>query len=81
MGATDRIDLRPQRARVHECQQDLDRALAEMEKTAKHARRTLRHARQLDLAGVHGAASAVRRAEEALDIAQLDLHTASGHDA
>lgn len=36
---------------------------------------------QSDLASVHGAASAVRRAEETLDLAVLDRDTAAGADA
>ena len=55
---------------------ELRSALADLASAAKGAMRSAD-----DLTDVYGAASAVRRAEEALDLARLDLATARGEDA
>lgn len=71
----DREDLTVQRARVEEAAKALYNATDWVAQQAKAAKRTR------DLAPVYGAVKALRRAEEAYDLARLDLATASGEDA
>jgi multidrug resistance efflux pump len=76
-----RDDLSRQFAVVHAAEHDLRAALGGVEREAKVARRTASRASQPDLGDLYAAVNQIRRAEEALDLARLDLHTASGGDA
>jgi hypothetical protein len=78
----DREDLTRQREAVAAARSDLAARLDELEREAKTAARAARTKRgQPDLPAVHAASRAVERAEEALDLAALDLRTAAGDDA
>ena len=74
-------ELQEQVVRLGVARASLADELRAVEQAAKAARRTLARTRQPDLTDFYGATSAVRRAEEALDLAHLDLRTASGEDA
>lgn len=74
-------ELEAQAQRAAEALTVLEQTLADLEHVAGDARKVARRGGTPDLAGVHGAASAVSRAEEAHDLALLDLKTASGEDA
>lgn len=76
-----RGDLTSQLNAFHRAQADLSRTLDRASKEARLASRTLSRIRQPDLNDFYAAVAAVRRAEEALDIAHLDYRTASGEDA
>lgn len=71
----DREDLTAQRGRVEQAATGVYNSLDWLGRQAKAAKRTR------DLAPVYGAVEALRRAEEAYDLARLDLATASGEDA
>jgi hypothetical protein len=78
----DREDLTRQRDAVETARADLAVTLDDLEREARTAARSARTKRgQPDLPAVHAAARAVERAEEALDLAALDLRTAAGDDA
>jgi predicted RNase H-like HicB family nuclease len=78
----DREDLHRQREAVDEARVALAAALDALEREAHTAARASRTRRGTpDLPGVYAAARAVERAEEALDLAALDLRTAAGEDA
>lgn len=81
---SDREDTTKQQAAVAEARQKLHDALSELALeaalAAKVAGSTAKRAPEPDLPAVYAAASAVKRAEEALDLAKADLDTASGGD-
>lgn len=82
MTHADREDLTRQRDALDGARADLAAALDDLEREAKSAARAARTKRGApDLPAVHAAARAVERAEEALDLAALDLRTAAGDDA
>jgi hypothetical protein len=69
-------DVDDQRAALQSARLRLTVALDSLAGTVKAAARG-----RTDLSDVYGAVSAVRRAEEAHDLAALDLATAMGEDA
>jgi hypothetical protein len=81
----DREDLTAQVQAEWDARLTVSEALTALVDAATVARRgmgnTLKSRRMADLGPVHGAASALRRAEEAWDLARLDLETAAGGDA
>lgn len=87
--AFDKEDLTTQQAAVTNAREGLVEALDELIDNAKSARRVaaskakrISHERiASELATVYGASRALERAEETLDLAHLDLATASGEDA
>lgn len=82
MSRPDREDLTRQRETLEAARADLGGRLDDLEREAKAAARAARTKRgQPDLPAVHAAARAVERAEEAVDLAALDLRTAAGDDA
>lgn len=82
MSRPDREDLSRQQEALAVARADLAAALDDLEREAKTAARAARTKRgQPDLPAVHAAARAVERAEEAVDLAALDVRTAAGEDA
>jgi hypothetical protein len=78
----DRENLDGQRAAVAGARGVLARELAWLSSEANAASRIARRPKgRLDLTDVYTAHTAVLRAEEALDLAELDLRTAAGEDA
>ena len=78
----DREDLSRQQEALAAARADLAAALDDLEREATTAARAARTKRGLpDLPAVHAAARAVERAEEAVDLAALDVRTAAGEDA
>lgn len=73
--------LEPQRDHVAACAQSLGEALNALAVEAKAAARVAGRGKVPDLTSVVARHSEVRVAEEALDLAALDLATASGQDA
>lgn len=69
-------DLRAQEDRLLNAWLELSDALDDLGAIAKQASN-----RRADIDDVYGAVSRVRRAEEAHDLAELDLATARGEDA
>lgn len=80
-GQTSRRETTEQMVRLNTARAGLADELRAVEQAAKAARRILGRTRQPDLTEFFGSVNAVRRAEEALDFAHLDLRTASGEDA
>lgn len=79
---TDREDLSDQTGHLAASKDELLTALAVLQGAAKDAQRGSGGKRwQPQLGTVHAAFLAVQRAEEAVDLAALDLHTAAGGDA
>lgn len=77
----DREDYSDQEDRVAVARRDLAEALAALHFAAKAAHRAASSSRGVpDLDDVYAAVSVVRRREEALDIANIDLATAIGAD-
>ncbi len=72
----DRENVAPQVDALSTRMLELRSALADLHSAAKGAMSRIE-----DLSEVYGAMSAVRRAEEAFDLARLDLATARGEDA
>ena len=60
---------------------DLRRRLLDAGNAMERAHRDAVCGRTPDLSALYGAIDAVRRAEEALDLADFDVRTASGEDA
>ncbi len=86
MNRLDREDLTRQREAERETRLALRDALRDVIAEAHGARSrtsgtTALQARTASLDGVYGAVEALRRAEEAHDLAALDLKTAGGGDA
>ena len=82
MTRPDRMDLSAQRDTLSRRRSDLADALAELASEASLAAKVCRRVRgNPDLDAVYAAARAVERAEEAVDLAALDLATAGGEDA
>ncbi len=82
MTRPDREDLTRQQEALAAARADLAAALDLLEREAKDAARAARTKRGVpDLPAVHAAARGVERAEEALDLAALDVRTAAGEDA
>ncbi|MCW2776281.1 MAG: hypothetical protein JWN17_6 [Frankiales bacterium] len=82
MSRPDREDLTRQQEALAAARADLAAALDDLESEAHTAARAARSKRGVpDLPAVHAAARAVERAEEALDLAALDVRTAAGEDA
>lgn len=80
----DREDTATQEAAVEKAREALAAALDGLEMEARAAARVLRRKSlrgNVDLTPVHTEVRTVSRAEEALDLALLDLHTARGEDA
>lgn len=78
----DREDLTAQRERMTQATHDLCAALSALTVSCQYANRALRGLRPtLDLTEVHADHRRVCRAEEAYDLAALDLRTAAGEDA
>ena len=78
----DREDLTRQTAALAEARAALAEALDDLALEAKDAAKAARSKRgPPDLPAVYAAGNAVRRAEEAVDLATLDLATAGGADA
>lgn len=82
MARIDREDLSQQIERLASARSDLADALLGLADEAKRAAKAASSKRgQPDILRVHSHVNAVRQAEEALDLAALDLATASGADA
>lgn len=86
MPITETEDVSAQRAALADAREDLARALdalaADATAAAKRARSRARtRADRVDLTEVHTAHRTVARAEEQVDMAALDVHTAAGGDA
>ncbi|MCU1692490.1 MAG: hypothetical protein JWM64_1581 [Frankiales bacterium] len=82
MSRPDREDLSRQQEALAQARADLAVALDDLSSEAHTASRAARSKRGVpDLPAVHAAARAVERAEEALDLAALDVRTAAGEDA
>jgi hypothetical protein len=78
----DREDLTPQTGAVWACHADLRDALNDVIGEARVAKpNRLQPHTTPDLGPFYAAVNATRRAEEALDLALLDLATAAGADA
>jgi len=78
---TDREDTRHQQAAVDQARENLAVALEQLSTEAKTTAKTARTKRgNPDLPSVYAATRAVEHAEEALDIALMDLHAAQGGD-
>lgn len=82
MVSRDREDLSAQRARVEDARAELGRALDRASNEATDTWRAVRRAKKgrADVSDFLAAVEAVKRADEALDIAVYDLDTASGED-
>lgn len=79
---SDREDLTVQREQLAAARGELAASLETLAAEAKSAAKAARtKTGRPDLPEVYAATRAVERAEEAVDLAALDLHTASGGDA
>lgn len=82
MSADAEEDVAPQRAALADARAHLARALDDLSAAAHDAARAARSKRGTpDLPAVYAHTNAVRRAEETVDLAALDLDTAAGGDA
>ena len=82
MTRPDREDVSHQQEVLAAARAHLAAALDDLSAEAHTAARAARSKRAVpDLPAVHAAARAVERAEEAVDLAALDVRTAAGEDA
>lgn len=82
MTRSDREDVSRQQEALAAARAELAAALDDLSAQAHTAARAARSRRAVpDLPAVHAAARAVERAEEAVDLAALDVRTAAGEDA
>lgn len=73
-------DLADQQARLTSARQDLSEMLAAIESEAKTLKKRFANNRDADLSDFFALTNAVRRCEEAYDLARYDLGTAGGED-
>lgn len=74
-------DLTHQREAFAAASENLGQALASLAVEAKSLSRSAAKGRPVDLNLLHGLVNDVRNAEESVDLATLDIATASGEDA